>query len=179
MRPGGRRFRSTVSVDAASIREYRAEIYAKVQGPQAFRLHRKQTVITDSLYPPFGVEHEMTNAGIFRRGWMAISLMTVLSSLPMPCSAELADNDKDFAALQAETRKTFRDRVTPFVKNYCADCHGDKKMKGGITFSPAIKNPGTSASGKKWKQALANVKAHDMPPDDVDKQPSDEEPAPQ
>ena len=117
----------------------------------------------------------MTNAGIFRRGWMAISLMTVLSSLPMPCSAELADNDKDFAALQAETRKTFRDRVTPFVKTYCADCHGDKKMKGGITFSPAIKNPGTSASGKKWKQALANVKAHDMPPDDVDKQPSDEE----
>ncbi len=117
----------------------------------------------------------MTNAGIFRRGWMAMVLLTFVSSLPMPCRAELADNDKDFAALQAETKKTFRDRVTPFVKTYCADCHGDKKMKGGITFSPAIKNPGTSASGKKWKQALANVKAHDMPPDDVDKQPTDEE----
>jgi mono/diheme cytochrome c family protein len=116
----------------------------------------------------------MRTAGIFRRELIALALVALAFRLPASGRAELAD-DKDFAALQAETRKIFKDRVTPFIKTYCADCHGDKKMKGGITFSPALKNPGTSASGKKWKQALANVKAHDMPPEEADKQPTDEE----
>lgn len=98
----------------------------------------------------------------------------IVCGLTLPCVAELVDGG-DFAALQAETKKTFQERVTPFVKTYCADCHGDKKMKGGLTFSPALKSPGTVASAKKWRQALANVKAHDMPPDDVEKQPTDEE----
>src|SRR5206468_8322785 len=41
--------------------------------------------------------------------------------------------------------------------------------------SPALKNPCESASSKRWKQAQAIVKSHHMPPDDADKQPSDEE----
>ena len=48
-------------------------------------------------------------------------------------------------------------------------------MKGGITFSPGLKNPGGAAASKRWKQAVGSVKAHDMPPDDVDRQPTDEE----
>ena len=48
-------------------------------------------------------------------------------------------------------------------------------MKGGITFSPALKDPGNAAAGKRWKQAFASVKAHDMPPEDADKQPTDAE----
>ena len=116
----------------------------------------------------------MTTTGTFRSGAIAVIIGGVSLSLAMPCKAE-PTGDADFAALQAETQKTFRERVTPFVKTYCAQCHGDKKMKGGITFSPALKNPGSVASGKKWKQALANVKAHDMPPEDFEKQPTDEE----
>ena len=80
----------------------------------------------------------------------------------------------DFAALQAETQKIFKDQVTPFFKTYCTQCHGDRKMKGGLTFSPALKNPGVASSTKRWKQALANLKAHDMPPEDAD-QPTEEE----
>ncbi len=101
-------------------------------------------------------------------------LGAVSLSCAMICHAELVA-DADFARQQAETQKTFREKITPFVKTYCADCHGDRKTKGGLTLSPALKNPGTVASGKKWKQALANVKAHDMPPDDFEKQPTDEE----
>jgi hypothetical protein len=48
-------------------------------------------------------------------------------------------------------------------------------MKGGINFAPAIKNPGSMAFSRQWKRALASVKSQDMPPDDVDKQPTDEE----
>src|SRR6188474_1652789 len=116
----------------------------------------------------------MTTAGPFRNGVMTMAVVGFALALPMPCPAAPAD-EEDFAALQAETKKTFQERVTPFVKTYCFQCHGDKKMKGGINFAPGLKKPGDPASRKKWKQALANVKAHDMPPEDFEKQPTDEE----
>src|SRR6185503_6652886 len=47
--------------------------------------------------------------------------------------------------------------------------------KGGINFGPALKKPGETASSKRWKQAVAIVKSHDMPPDGANKQPTDEE----
>lgn len=92
----------------------------------------------------------------------------------IPCQAEPAD-DAAFATLQMDARKSFRENVAPFIKKYCAECHGDRRMKGGLTFSPALKNPGNAAASKKWKQAVANVGAHDMPPDDADHQPTEEE----
>ena len=48
-------------------------------------------------------------------------------------------------------------------------------MEGGVNFAPALAAPGASSSTKPWKQALANIKTHDMPPDDAKKQPTDEE----
>lgn len=116
----------------------------------------------------------MTIARTFSRAATAMILSGLALSLVTPGHAEPTE-DGDFAARQAEVKETFQKRVTPFVKTYCFQCHGDKKMKGGINFAPGLKKPGDAASGKLWKQALANVKAHDMPPDDVDKQPSDEE----
>jgi hypothetical protein len=83
--------------------------------------------------------------------------------------------EQDFAALQVETKKVFEDRVTPFFKSYCTDCHGIHRMEGGINFAPTLAAPGASSSAKTWNQALANIKAHDMPPDDAKKQPTEEE----
>ena len=90
----------------------------------------------------------------------------------MPGHAESGD---DSAALQASAKKAFREQAEPFVTSYCKSCHGDKKMKGGFTFNPALKSPGDANSNRIWKQALANVKTHDMPPEDADAQPTDEE----
>ena len=100
-----------------------------------------------------------------------LTIAAIALALAVPCRADT----EDFAALHADAKKSFGDDVTPFVKNYCSSCHGIKKQKGGINFEPALKDPGEPASGKRWKQALANVKAHDMPPEDADKQPTEEE----
>ncbi|MBL6765383.1 MAG: DUF1592 domain-containing protein [Verrucomicrobiae bacterium] len=83
--------------------------------------------------------------------------------------------EKEFTSRQDEARRSFREGVTPFVKAYCAKCHGDKRRRAGLNYLAALKNPGETTSSKHWKQALANVKAHDMPPEDEDKQPSEEE----
>lgn len=95
-------------------------------------------------------------------------------SLTAASRAEPSDGS-NFEELQSEAKKAFREDVVPFVTNYCKDCHGDKKRKAGITFSPALRNPGNAAFSKQWKQSLANVKTYDMPPEEAQKQPTDEE----
>ncbi len=80
----------------------------------------------------------------------------------------------EFAELQAHSKKTFQDQVTPFLKNYCIKCHGSRP-KGGINFQATLKDPGSPAFRHWWKQGFANVRAHDMPPDDADDQPTAEE----
>ncbi len=116
----------------------------------------------------------MKTAGNVNAGAMAITLVGLVLVLPLSCPAATPD-DQEFAALQAGAKKSFREEATPFLGRYCTNCHGAKKMKGGINFAPALNNPGGSSFTRQWKQALANVKSHDMPPDDVDKQPTDEE----
>jgi len=120
-------------------------------------------------------ENGMTVLGTFSRGVMALTLLGLAVSLTLPCRAVSAPDDAEFAALQADAKKSFDEGVTPFVKTYCTACHGDKKKKGGLNFQAALKKPGNGTFRKQWKQAAANVKAHDMPPDDEDKQPTDEE----
>ena len=95
-------------------------------------------------------------------------------AVALACEAEPAD-DVGFAALRANATKSFVEGVTPFVNTYCTRCHGQDSQKGGINFQPALKNPGDSDSRRRWKQAVANVRTHDMPPENAKKQPTDEE----
>src|SRR5688500_17163957 len=116
---------------------------------------------------------EMTISATFRSGVMVLILCGFAVTLTKPCQAE-PPNDGDFSALQAEVKKTFHERVTPFVKTYCVSCHGSRP-KGGINFLATLKDPGSPAFSQWWKQAFANVRTHDMPPDDAEKQPTAEE----
>ena len=79
----------------------------------------------------------------------------------------------DFAALQADAKKAFNERSRP-SETYCTKCHGNQN-EGRNQLRPGAQESRRNAFSKRWKQALANVKAHDMPPEDADKQPTDEE----
>lgn len=106
---------------------------------------------------------------------LALALVGFALALPTAVAVAAPVEEQDSASLQAESKKVFKDRVTPFLNTYCTQCHGLYKMEGGITFVPALKTPGVPSSTKLWNQAVANVKAHDMPPEDSKKQPTDEE----
>ena len=116
----------------------------------------------------------MNRLGIFRRDVITLTFLGLALLLALPCGAE-PTGEADFATLQADAKKSFKEVVTPFVDNYCTRCHGQNRQKGGINFGPALKKPGESASSKRWKQAVAIVKSHDMPPEDEEKQPTNEE----
>jgi hypothetical protein len=81
----------------------------------------------------------------------------------------------DLVVAQAAAKKEFQEKIVPFVTEYCTECHGDKKRKGGMTFRSALKDPGAASFRKQWKQSVASLKAHDMPPEDARKQPTPEE----
>ncbi len=119
-------------------------------------------------------EKRMKRSRTLGGGVIAMALVAFALSLTLCCEAMPAD-DADFAALQVEARKSFKEVVTPFVDTYCTRCHGQDRQQGGINFGPSLKKPGETASSKRWKQAIAAVKSHDMPPDDAAKQPTDEE----
>lgn len=98
----------------------------------------------------------------------------LILSLVSPCRADTAAEMTDEEALRAEAETTFKEKVGPFVEKYCVRCH-DSRPKGGINLKSALKSPGSASSFLHWKKAVANVKVHDMPPDDVAKIPTDDE----
>lgn len=104
---------------------------------------------------------------------MAMGFFCLGLVLVMPCAAKADGEDKEFAALQAEAQKAFKQHVEKFVAKYCVECHADRP-KAGLNLRVAVKKPGDPAFARKWMEAIANVNAHDMPPEDAD-QPSDEE----
>ena len=105
---------------------------------------------------------------------MAPAIAFILA-LPLAnlCIAEDDIAPFDEAALREDAKKTFKEKVGPFAERYCVKCHGSRP-KGGVNLQSALKSPGSTASFLHWKKAVANVKVHDMPPEDA-KLPSEEE----
>ncbi len=96
--------------------------------------------------------------------------------LPLLLLAGAAAGDDDAAATaRTAAMKTYKERIEPFLKTYCFRCHGEKRPKAGLTFMYAIKSPATPTFRTLWKKALGSVKAHDMPPAEEVKQPTDAE----
>lgn len=97
--------------------------------------------------------------------------LSLALALPLVTRAE---DDKQLATLQAAAQKAFKQDVEKFAAKYCFGCHGNRRSKAGLNFEIAMRKPGDPAFSRKWMDSIANVQAHDMPPDDAD-QPSDDE----
>ena len=104
--------------------------------------------------------------------FLCLSLVGV-GTVPRAAGAE-APEGAEFAASRKEAQKAFREEVAPFVEEYCVECHGNRRTKAGLNLEVAIKKPGDSGFSQKWSAAVANVTAHDMPPE-KSTQPLDEE----
>jgi len=107
--------------------------------------------------------------------------ITLLTALLLALSSALHADDSsknDAAALiraRTEAAKTLKNEVSPFLSTYCLRCHTDNRRNGGVTFQNLLKNPDGPAFQKLWKQASAQIAAHQMPPAGEDKQPSEKE----
>ena len=107
------------------------------------------------------------------RSYQVLGLAKIWCSVSVSW-AEIGDKGTDEATLRADAQKVFKEKVAPFVNKYCTRCHGSR-AKAGINLQSALKNPGGESASLHWKKAVANVKVHEMPPDDASKIPTDEE----
>lgn len=122
------------------------------------------------MFPP--LKRLISISRISRRSVSELFLPYLVFSFALQIQAQTAE-DKEADAMLAEAKKSFREHVEPFVKKYCVECHGDRP-KAGLNLRVAVNKPGNPAFSRKWMECIANVNAHDMPPDDAD-QPSDDE----
>ncbi|MBT6450877.1 MAG: DUF1587 domain-containing protein, partial [Verrucomicrobiales bacterium] len=107
------------------------------------------------------------------RSYQVLGLAIIWCSISVSW-AEVDDKGTDGAALRADAQRVFKEKVGPFVNKYCTRCHGPR-AKAGINLQSALKNPGGESASLHWKKAVANVKVHEMPPEDASKKPTDEE----
>ena len=72
---------------------------------------------------------------------MAMAFLSFGLAFALPCQAETTE-DKEAAALLTDAKKSFKQHVEPFVKNYCVECHGNRRSKSGVNFEVAVQKPG-------------------------------------
>lgn len=109
-----------------------------------------------------------------RCGVIAMVVCGVAWSRPITCAAQTAV-DGESAELKSDAEEFFRNRVTPFIKTFCIDCHSNRRpTEGGVNFNPALKDPGHAAFSQQWKKAVARVTAHDMPPESMEQPTADD-----
>ena len=66
--------------------------------------------------------------------------------------------------------------IRPLFTQYCYDCHGGKKTKGGVDLRKLDADPKVGAEFELWNKVKDSVHGGDMPPED-DAQPTPEEKA--
>lgn len=71
-------------------------------------------------------------------------------------------------AIQADA---FREKVVPFVKTYCVECHDSKKKEAHLDLSKYATAEMVAADYRQWEHVLTFVMREEMPPPDA-KQPA-------
>jgi hypothetical protein len=122
----------------------------------------------------------MLPPSFFRNDVLVMLLLCCAPAWTQPLLAKspadpTASDDTALLALQTEVKKDFKNKVEPFVKTYCFECHGNRKSKSGINFEIAVRKPAVAPFSEIWTKAYVSMSAHDMPPEDSDKQPKDDE----
>lgn len=80
-----------------------------------------------------------------------------------------------FASSAPALADSFSDKATPLLSKYCYDCHGEKKQKGGIEVNQLRSTEAAFRDHRFLENIAKQVEQGDMPPDDEDLLPSDEE----
>ena len=98
---------------------------------------------------------------VISKSCIQINLLLITTILGMtmifPSSVIAAEEDVS-EKKRADILKTFRNDVTPFLTNYCIECHGKNNVKkGDVSFATVMKRPGAGEFRKQWQGYLDYV----------------------
>lgn len=89
---------------------------------------------------------------------LRVSVLLILSVLGTAAPA-LAD-DPALAPLE----RRFRDTVRPFLRTYCAGCHGPEKPRAGLNLGAFTTVDAVSRELRRWETVVEQVESEAMPP---------------
>src|SRR5277367_4243192 len=67
---------------------------------------------------------------------------------------------------QADASTDAWQEVRPLLEQKCYECHGDKKVKGGVDLKKLDGDPQISHEFEIWEKVKEAIASGDMPPDD-------------
>ncbi len=94
---------------------------------------------------------------------VAPALFIVSLLLGLRCSASETD------------QSTFHETVKPFLQAYCVDCHSGDTTEGDLNLASYSNLDSVIADFRHWNVVLQRLQADDMPPEDAQSRPSDEQ----
>ena len=61
-------------------------------------------------------------------------------------------------------KKAFDETVSPFLRKYCADCHGESSNESGVVLSSISFDLASGHDMELWKTFLRQLHVEEMPP---------------
>jgi hypothetical protein len=63
----------------------------------------------------------------------------------------------------------------PFFRQFCFDCHGEKKAKGHFNFERLATEPSVGPHAEAWEKVVEMLEKGEMPPEEAERQPDADE----
>lgn len=79
------------------------------------------------------------------------------------------------ATLPKAENASFEKDIHAFTVKYCYECHGDGAHKANVALDKYATLADVQKDAKTWELVLEKVHRHEMPPDDADAQPTEQE----
>lgn len=113
------------------------------------------------------------NAATVRANSGPQQAVLVNASKQTPSKEEEAKKRRE--AQRQQTQQRLVKKITPYLNNYCSDCHGPETEDAGINIA-VLKTPESLFDQREqWEKIYRMINAGAMPPSDHDPQPADTE----
>ena len=74
--------------------------------------------------------------------------------------------------VRTEASDSYKDRVVPFLRKYCVQCHGADKPRGELNLRRYQQAPDVTRDFRRWDHIVDFIRGGKMPPEDATRQPS-------
>jgi hypothetical protein len=97
--------------------------------------------------------------------WNASVLRAVMACAVLLCSSNLLFAQADETATPPfADKKSFDETVAPFLKRYCAECHGESDNESDVVLSSIRFDLASGHDMELWKTVLRQLHVEEMPP---------------
>jgi hypothetical protein len=115
-----------------------------------------------------------------RMKWLALLaapglLAALAADSPAPAPAAAPTPTAAAPALPKFEDATFEKDIHPLIEKYCYECHGDGMAKADLALDKYKTVADLEKDATRWETVLDKVHRHEMPPDDADAQPTEQE----